>query len=199
VTGVAVRSVTFLTAALLLGASTGAGAQAAGATTAPEVFSATAQAKTASSAVSGALVMRVSRYTPDFDRKTVEEALRLGGYPRFLTALRNAPEVGQLTLADGPPYVIRYARNKAVGAGREIVLVTDRPVFFVGSARTDAKPRAGYEVAVIQIQVDGAGRGKGTMAAAARVRPDGTGGVLLDDYADALIEVTNVTRSPGSQ
>ena len=198
-TGVAVRSVTFLTAALLLGASTGAGAQAAGAATAPEVFSATAQAKTASSAVSGALVMRVSRYTPDFDRKTVEEALRLGGYPRFLTALRNAPEVGQLTLADGPPYVIRYARDKAVGAGREIVLVTDRPVFFVGSARTDAKPRAGYEVAVIQIQVDGAGRGKGTMAAAARVRPDGTGGVLLDDYADALIEVTNVTRSPGSQ
>jgi len=199
VTGAAVRSVTVLTAALLLGASTGAGAQAERPATTPEVFSATAQAKTASSAVSGALVMRVSRYTPDFDRKTVEEALRLGGYPRFLTALRNAPEVGQLTLADGPPYVIRYARDKAVGAGREIVLVTDRPVFFVGSARTDAKPRAGYEVAVIQIQVDGAGRGKGTMAAAARVRPDGTGGVLLDDYADALIEVTNVTRSPGSQ
>ena len=125
------------------------------------------QAKTASSAASGALVMRVSRYTPDFDRKTVEEALRLGGYPRFLTALRNAPEVGQLTLADGPPYVIRYAREKAEGAGRAIVLVTDRPVFFVGSARTEAKPRAGYEVAVIQIQVDGAGRGK---------RNDGGGG-----------------------
>ncbi|HEY6508411.1 MAG TPA: hypothetical protein VIY56_10385 [Vicinamibacterales bacterium] len=193
------RSVIVLTAVLFVGASTGAGAQAARPATTPEVFSATAQAKTASSAVSGALVLRVSRYTPDFDRKTVEEALRLGGYPRFLTALRNAPEVGQLTLADGPPYVIRYAREKAQGAGREIVLVTDRPVFFVGSARTDAKPRAGYEVAVIQIQVDGAGRGKGTMAAAARVRPDGSGGVLLDDYADALIEVTSVTRRPGDQ
>ncbi len=198
-TGAAVRSVIVLTAVLFVGVSIGLGAQAAPPATTPEVFSATAQAKTASSAVSGTLVMRVSRYTPDFDRKTVEEALRLGGYPRFLTALRNAPEVGQLTLADGPPYVIRYAREKAAGAGREIVLVTDRPVFFVGSARTDAKPRAGYEVAVIQIQVDGAGRGKGTMAAAARVRPDGSGGVLLDDYADALIEVTNVTRRPGGQ
>ena len=153
------RSVTVLISVLFLGVSIGLGAQAARPATAPEVFSATAQAKTASSAVSGTLVARVSRYTPDFDRKTVEEALRLGGYPRFLTALRNAPEVGQLTLADGPPYVIRYAREKVEGAGRAIVLVTDRPVFFVGSARTDAKPRAGYEVAVIQIQVDGAGRG----------------------------------------
>ena len=193
------RSVTALISVLFLGLSIGLGAQAARPATAPEVFSATATAKTASSAASGALVMRVSRYTPDFDRKTVEEALRLGGYPRFLTALRNAPEVGRLTLADGPPYVIRYARETVEGAGRAIVLVTDRPVFFVGSARTEAKPRAGYEVAVIQIQVDGAGRGKGTMAAAARVRPDGSGGVLLDDYADALIEVTSVTRRPADQ
>jgi hypothetical protein len=191
-----VRSVTVLATVLFVGVSTGIGAQAARPDTAPEVFSATAQAKTASAAVSGKLEVRISRYTPDFDRKTVEEALRLGGYPRFLTTLRNAPEVGQLTLADGPPYVIRYARETAQGAGRAIVLVTDRPVFFVGSARTDAKPRAGYEVAVIQIQVDGAGRGRGSMAAAARVRPDGNGGVLLDDYADALIEVTNVTRRP---
>jgi len=199
VTGAAVRSVIVLISVLFLGVSTGIGAQAARPGTAPEVFSATAQAKTAAAAVSGKLEVRISRYTPDFDRKTVEEALRLGGYPRFLTTLRNAPEVGQLTLADGPPYVIRYARETAEGAGRAIVLVTDRPVFFVGSARTDAKPRAGYEVAVIQIQVDGAGRGRGSMAAAARVRPDGNGGVLLDDYADALIEVTNVTRRPGDQ
>jgi len=37
------------------------------------------------------------------------------------------------------------------------------------------------------------------MAAAARVRPDGAGGVLLDDYAEQLIALTNVTRRPGSQ
>ena len=34
------------------------------------------------------------------------------------------------------------------------------------------------------------------MAAAARVRPDGDGGVLLDDYAEEPIELTNVTRKP---
>ena len=193
------RHASVLTIALLLGAAAGLGAQAARPTTAPEVFTGTAQAKTGSSAASGTLELRITRYTPDFDRKTVEEALKLGGYPRFLTALRNAPEVGQLKLADGAPYIIRYAREKAEGAGRNIVLVTDRPVFFVGSARSDAKPRAGYEVALVQLLVDASGRGKGTMAAAARVRPDGDGGVLLDDYAETPITVTNVTRKAGAQ
>ena len=192
----AVRSAIILTTALVLGIPVWVGAQAARPATTPEVFNATAQAKNASSAISGTLEVRITRYTPDFDRKAVEEALRLGGYPRFVTALRSAPEVGQLVLAGGKPYVIRYARETTGGAGRTIVVVTDRPVLFVGSAKADPKPRAGFEVAVVRLQVDG-GRGTGTMAAAARVRPDGDGGVLLDDYADEPIAVTNVTRRAG--
>jgi hypothetical protein len=191
--GGAVRTATTLLTVLLLAPAL-IGAQAARPATTPEVFTATAQAKNATAAVSGMLEVRVSRYTPDFDRKVVEEALRLGGYPRFVTAIRNAPDVGQLVLAGGQPYIIRYAREKVEAGGRTIVVVTDRPVLFLGSARADAKPRAGYEVAVVQIQVDGTGRGKGTMAAAARVRPDGDGGVLLDDYAEQPIELANVTR-----
>jgi len=52
-------------------------------------------------------------------------------------------------------------------------------------------------VGVVQLLVDASGRGKGTMAAAARVRPDGDGGVLLDDYAETPITVSNVTRRAG--
>ena len=83
------RSATVVITLLLLAASTGIGAQARPPTT-PEVFVGTAQAKSASSAISGKLEARVSRYTPDFDRKTVEDALRFGGYPKFLTTLRSA-------------------------------------------------------------------------------------------------------------
>jgi len=99
-------------------------------------------------------------------------------------------------LAGGQPYAIRYAREKAEAGGRTIVLVTDKPAYFVGAGRADAKPRAGYEVAVLQIQLDAAGRGRGTMAGAARVRPNGDGGVLLDDYAEEPIGLTNVARKP---
>ena len=174
------------------------GAQSGGATTgAPEIFSATAQAKNSSSAASSKLEVRVNRYTPEFDRKTVEEALRLGGYPKFVIAIRNAPEVGQLVLGGGTPFAIRYAREKVEASGRSIILVTDKPVFFIGTGRAEpTKPRSGYEVAVLQIQVDGAGQGHGTMAAAARVRPDGNGGVRLDDYAEDPITLTQLTRKP---
>ena len=68
--------------------------------------------KNATGAVSGTLEVRLRRITPDFDRKSVETALSEGGYPRFVTALRNAPEVGQVVLGGGKPYAIRYARER---------------------------------------------------------------------------------------
>ena len=188
------RTATILITALLLGVPIWVGAQAARPNT-PEIFSATAEAKNAKGAVSGALEVRLNRYTPDFDRKTVEAALKEGGYPRFLLALRNAPEGGQLVLGGGEPFSIRYAREKVEAGGRTIVLVTDTPVYFIGGARNaSTKPRAGYEIAVLQIQLDGEGQGSGTMAAAARVRPDGDGGVLLDNYAEEPIALTKLTR-----
>jgi hypothetical protein len=192
-----VRTANILITTLFLSAPAWLGAQAPSATTgAPEVFSATAQAANATGAVSGALEVRVRRYTPEFDRTTLETALRQGGYQGFLTALPKAPEVGQLVLAGGQPYSIRYARERVTPAGRTIVLVTDKPVFFLGGGGATSKPRAGFAVAVIEIQVDGAGRGQGSMAAAARVRPDGNGGVLLDDYAETPIVLANLTRKP---
>ena len=69
---------------------------------APETFSARAQAENkAGAAVSAPIVIHVERFTPDFDRTTVQEALRVGGYPGFLTALRKAPNVGYVELAAG--------------------------------------------------------------------------------------------------
>jgi hypothetical protein len=75
------------------------------------------------------------------------------------------------------------------------VVVTDEPIFFVGGGRPDAKPREGYEVAVIQFDVDNVGLGKGTMTAAARVKPGGETGVQIDDYADKPIRLVTVTRN----
>jgi hypothetical protein len=164
----------------------------------PEVFTGTAQIKNATGAISGTLEVRLRRVTPEFDRNAVETALKQGGYPQFLIAIRGAPEVGQLVLGGGAPFAIRYARERIDADGRRLVLVTDKPVFFVGGARADANlaARKGYEVAVIELRVDSKGAGTGSMAAAARVRPDGDGGVLLDDFAENLIALSGIARKP---
>jgi hypothetical protein len=161
---------------------------------APETFSALGQAKNSTGAsVSAPISIFVERYTPDFDRKTVEEALKIGGYPGFLPALRKAPAVGSVELG-GQKFTIRWARQTPTAQGRTIVVVTDKPVYFVGGGLAGAKPRAGYEVAVIQLLVDNAGKGTGTMAAAARVKPGGETGVQIDDYSDTPITLSAVTR-----
>lgn len=185
-----------LTIVVLLGAGGSALAQPADGQ--PEVFTGTAQAKNAKGAVSGTIEVRLRRVTPQFDKTAVETALKEGGYPRFLTAIKNAPEVGQLVLGGGNPFSIRYARERVDATGRRLVLVTDKPVFFVGGGRADENlaARKGFEVAVIEIRIDGKGVGTGSMAAAARVRPDGDGGVLLDDFAEQLITLTNIARKP---
>ena len=47
---------------------------------------------------------------------------------------------------------------------------------------------------MLQITIDEVGMGSGTMAAAAKVKPDGQGGVVLEDYADEPIKLTYVKR-----
>ena len=138
--------------------------------------------------------IRVERYTPDAEREAVVQALKQGGYPAFVLALRKAPVVGTVT-AGGQSFDIRWARAEAIKNGRSIVLVTDKPMFFVGGGAVDAKPRQGYEVAVVSFRIDNVGMGyDGKMAAAARVKQSATGGVEIDEYADKLIDLKTITR-----
>jgi hypothetical protein len=163
-------------------------------TGAPELFTANLHASGATGGAGAATIqIDIQRYTPDADRATVESALKSGGYPAFLTALRKAPAVGAVSFGD-QKWTIRWAREQKTAKGRTIVLVTDQPVFFVGGGRTDAKPRAGYDVAVIQMQVDDVGLGSGSMAAAANVKPGAESGVEINDYADKPIKLVTVVR-----
>ena len=110
-------------------------------------------------------------------------------------ALRKVPDVGTVAAGDGQ-FTIRLARERKTDKGRTIVVVTDKPVFFVGGARPDAKPRAGYETALIQLEVDDAGNGTGIMAPAARVKPGGEAGVRIDNYAEEPLALKVTRQKP---
>jgi hypothetical protein len=161
--------------------------------TAPEAFTAPLHARTGAGVVSATLRVQIDRYTPPSDRRAMTDALKYGGYPAFLQALRKAPAIGRLSIGD-QMFTLRWAREQPAEAGRAISLVTDTPVYFVGGNRADARPRAGFELAVVQLTVDDAGVGTGTIAAAARVKPDGNGGVVHEDYAADPIALTSVER-----
>ena len=162
---------------------------------APETFGAQARAENADgAAVSAPIAIHVNRYTPEFDKKRIEEGLRVGGYPGFVTALRKGPDVGYVEVTRRR-FTIRYAREVVSEKGRTIVVITEKPIAFLGGSMTDSKPRTGYEVGAVELTVDGHGTGEGRMVAAARIKAGGETGVLIDNYAaDAPIVVSKVTR-----
>ena len=153
----------------------------------PRTLAATADAAGPGGSLTGKLTIHVDHLMTDRDFKRVADALKFGGYPKFLPALRQLPMIGYVE-AGGRQVEIKYARVRA--ADKRLVIGTDQPIYFVGAGSPEAKPRAGYELAVIELDVDPQGNGQGTMAAAARVKPAADGGVVLDDYATTPIRLS---------
>ena len=155
----------------------------------PETFVADARAQGTGTGVSATVTIHLDRFTLERHRTNMLTALKEGGYPRLLTVLRSTPDVGYVEM-NGRKVLVRWARQVPKGKGRSISIVTERPLAFVGGAAIDAKSRAGYELAILQFDLDANGSGSGTMAAAARVKPGGETGVQLDDYAETPITLT---------
>jgi len=176
----------------------GAGALSAQSTkpTAPESFRANAQATSSGAGVASAMTFQLDAYTPDADRERLLAALKSGGSAAFVAALKKEKAVGAVQAGDRK-VTIRYARSVATAkGGRRVVLVTDAPVYFVGGGALDAAPKAGFDVAVVEFEVDEVGLGSGTIAMAARVKPGGPAGVQIDDYAQQPVKLVTVTRNP---
>ena len=182
-----------LTAALLVAVPVAlAGAQ--GKTTAPESFKANGQILGAAGGVASAMTIAIDKYTSDTDHDALADALKTGGNAGFVAALKKAPAAGKLTIGDRS-FTIRWARTVPAGRDhRRVAVAIDEPVFFAGAGAVDAKPTAGYDLAIIEFTVDSVGLGKGTMAPAARVKAGGPTGVEVEDYSGKRIELMTVRR-----
>jgi len=178
---------------LLVSVATSGSIRAAG--TYPLTLVVGAQAKNAIATVTSTLNIRVERVMSETNRTRVTDALLHGGYGNFLPALRALPAIGTIGL-DKREVQLRYVREQPDGKGYRLTLVADRPLFFLGADA--AKARAGYELTIVDLRIDERGAGTGTMAGAARVKPGPDGAVILDDFAEAPVELT-VRPSPASK
>jgi hypothetical protein len=154
-----------------------------------------AQAKTANASVASSVTIHVDRLMEENRRTRVMDALKRGGYTTFLPALRALPRIG--TIGVGQRTVdVKYATEQADGDGRRLVLVADRPLFFLGG--DPAKTHDGYQLTLVDLRVDGRGDVTGTMAGAARVKPSPDGGVIVDDYGEAPVQLSGPPAKPKS-
>lgn len=168
---------------------------ASGSQSGAETFTATATVKTASGATATAPVtISVDRRMPEAEAKGLLAAFTSGGVEGLRKALVGVAPTGSVRVGAADPTPTRIAMERPTGAGRLLTLVADKPILFLGAGLPNAKPRAGYDFAVIDLEVDAQGNGTGTMAPAATVTSKG-GAFVVQDYGGELIRLTDVRRA----
>lgn len=181
-----ISALAFVAAGWLAAATAAAGA----AGDYPLVRGLEARVKLGDTSITSKVTVSVDRLMEENRWKRVTDALKHGGYSNFVTALRMLPPVGWVEV-NKRRVELRYAREEQRPAGRRLVVVADKPLFFLGDP---AKSKPGFELTVVELNIDAQGAITGSMAGAARVKPSLEGDVLLEDYAEALVTLSSPPR-----
>ena len=160
----------------------------------PETFTATAAVKTAGAATASAPVtIVVDRKMPQSEADRLVAAFKTGGPAALRKALVGVPPTGTVQLGAGAATPTRLTIERATDKGRLLTIVTDQPILFLGAGVPGAKPKEGYDFAIIDIEVDAKGSGSGTLAPAAKVTVK-EGVFVVEDYASELVRLTAVKK-----
>jgi hypothetical protein len=152
----------------------------------PLTLMADAQAKTATTTISTTLKIQVDRLVEESRQKRVTDALMHGGFNNFMQVFRQLPPIGSISV-ENRMVDIRYATESQDEKGRRLMLVADKPLFFLGNETQ--KSRAGFELTVVQLVLDAKGEGSGTICGAAKIKPTPDGGVEMSEYAQTPVEL----------
>jgi hypothetical protein len=178
-----------LTCVALLVFATVSWAQPAG-----EVFTATAAVKTAGGASATAPVtIEITRMMSQPEAEAMTNAFVKGGVAGLRKALATTAATGSIKIGSGTPTPTRLTLERQTERGRMLTIVTDRPLLFLGAGLPDAKPKEGYDFGIVDVIVDPAGSGTGTMSTAAKVTVR-QGVFVVDDYSGELVRLDRVTK-----
>jgi hypothetical protein len=152
----------------------------------PQTLVAHATASSGVTTITSVITIRLDRVMEASQRTKVLDGLKYNGYQGFMNALRPLPPIGSIE-TEKQRVDVRYAWESTTDKGRRLVIVADKPLFFLaGSGST----RTGYELTVVDLLFDDRGAATGTMAGAARVKPGPDGAIVLGDYADIPVQLT---------
>jgi hypothetical protein len=140
------------------------------------------------------VVISITRWTSDAERTTVGTALKSGGTAALKKALDGMPDAGTIQVADRKT-PLKYAYSQSLGAGRLVTVAAPQPIVYLGADAPEAKPKAGFDVALAVFQVDNAGKGTvGELAPAATVKMDANNAIVVQDYGAEVVRLTGISK-----
>ena len=178
-----------LTAAVLIAAS------AVSAQSSPETFTARAVVKSATAGASAPVTIQIDRFVSDGDRTRIMDVLKRNDATATRDAFAKLDDIGFVELGSRRT-PIKYAYVRPTGDGRTITVVTARPILFLGGSLPDAKPKEGYDLALALLVLDAKDTGQGELAPAAKVKMNGEGAIVTDEYGSEVVRLTAVAKKP---
>jgi hypothetical protein len=160
---------------------------------APETFTATASVKSATGESGSApITVVVERFASDAEREALIAAVKKGGTAARDLLVKRA-DLGTLQL--GTRRIgIKYAYARETAAGRLITAVTAEPIRFIAAGPPETKPRAGYDLGLVLLELNPSGPGHGELAPAAKVRVDDQNAIVTEDYGAEVVRLSNVIK-----
>ena len=160
-----------------------------------ETFTATATVNTAGGASATAPVtINIDRAMPQAEADGLVAAFKSGGVSGLRKALKGVKPTGSVTLGGGKATPTRITIERATDKGRLLTIVSDTPILFLGAGVPAAKKKAGYDFAVVDIELDAKGSGAGTLAPAAKIILK-DGAFVVEDFASELVQLTAVSKT----
>jgi hypothetical protein len=159
-----------------------------------ESFTATAAVKGAGGAAATApITLTVDRKMSQAEADKLLAAFKSGGAAGLRKALNGVAPTGSVRVGGGKATPTRITIERPTDKGRLLTIVTDEPVAFIGAGVPGAKPKEGYDFAIIDLEVDAKGGGSGSIAPAAKVTVK-DGAFVVEDYSGEVVRLTNVSR-----
>jgi hypothetical protein len=160
-----------------------------------EVFTATATAKAAGGgSASAPVTITVERKMSQVEADKLRAAFKAGGAAALRKALAGVPPTGTIRIGTSIATPTRMTIERVTGDGRLLTIVTDRALLFLGAGLPGAKSKAGYDFAVIDVEIDAKGNGSGNLAPAAQLKMNGDA-FVVEDYGVEAIRLTGVKKT----
>lgn len=162
---------------------------------APEKFTAFAVdiSNTAPRANTTSVDVTINRWSTDAERDQLLSVFREKGQDALLSALQKLPVVGGLNTPGSLRYDIHFARQKPEAeGGRMIFLMTDR---YITAWEAANRPRTiDYPFTLIQLQLDKDGKGVGKASIATKITQEADGTIALENFSSEPVMLNEVHR-----
>jgi hypothetical protein len=155
-------------------------------------FTAKASIKGSNSSATADVTISVTRYSSEQERAALIKAAQGTGAQQVLAGLNDAGYI-QIGERRTP---IKYAFRTATESGELVTVATAVPIVYLGAGLPDAKPTAGFDIAVAILDVKKGG-GTGELAPGAKLTMEPSGALKLQDYGSTVVWLNGLQRTKG--